>query len=226
MSTIPIFGTTDRLPRHVGGLVLTDLEQYDDALAGVRLQYRTRAPTPPDNPGGAELTKADSYLYSPQMIVRDMNAEDVDLEDQFGAALAQIVEAGKLGYYADVEIVSMEELLIQGGGAPNQWMSAEIRYRQRTTLYRGDRWSHLAVRLDDGYVNKVRYTYPTGSSPRAGESGFARFLAEWQDSIAWGIEADPASKWTAGAGDAREGSAETPESGGFSLRRWLKRIGF
>ncbi len=131
----------------------------------------------------AELIKADTYVYNP-FSSSHVPEDPSDAEAAFNAALAEPVAIAQSGAYEDFAITRIASL-----GLPEiarRWHWAAMRYRQAKgprTSYGDLRVSHLAVRLDAGYVTKIRYTYPSRYSPQLGYSGFLMFLLEWHRAV-------------------------------------------
>ncbi|MFV8316273.1 hypothetical protein [Mycobacterium sp. 23] len=77
-SAIPVFGTEDRLPSPIAGLLIEGVEQYPDPRLGVMVRY-----------GIPPLVKADAYLC-------DMGLTDIP-EDLHSPLVVQLFEESLQG---------------------------------------------------------------------------------------------------------------------------------
>lgn len=184
-NAIPVFGTEDRLPSRIAGLGIESVDQYPDPRLGVMIRY-----------GMPPLIKADTYLY-------DMGLNDIpdDLRSPlvvqlFEESLRGVTMAAEQGIYRDFEILGSGYLNLPPESPEPFCLGASFAYSQNpeapiplvfpnkegTINDVGRIVSHLALRTDRGYINKVRYNYPE----EAGQAGFAGFLAffmQWTQSV-------------------------------------------
>jgi hypothetical protein len=193
---VPLFQDPAQVPLRLGTLLRVDLENHEDRSIGMCASYRfsndedaypeefaflmdrSRKGRPL-----AALIKADTYVYNP-FSSSHAPKDPIDAEAAFNAALAEPVAIAQSGAYEDFAITRVAPLEIPE--IARRWHWAAMRYRQTEgpdTSYGGLRVSHLAVRLDAGYVTKVRYTYPSRYSPQLGYSGFLMFLLEWHRAV-------------------------------------------
>jgi hypothetical protein len=179
MKTIPIFVDKYNLPKHIDHLVLDDIEIYEQKVLGVKIRYHA------DNSsyGGA---KADIYLYDAGRSPLPQNIRSPDMLKLFQAAYSEIRVAAQLDIYENLEEMNAEFLHLPENAPEPMWLWAAFRYRQPpgrgSVTYTLDRVSHLALRTDRGYVNKVRYTYP-GYIEEQEFSHYLQFLFEWQQIV-------------------------------------------
>lgn len=223
VTEIPIFLTIERLPFFVGELQLVDLQQYDHPLAGTRFRFALREELlPKDEPSTGideerdlfiqdwnrninrringespkfDSLKADTYLYDPLYITDGVTPEP-EPEDQFFAALSEIKHSAEQGQYDNFEIALAAKFRIPSRMGDIEWFWAAMRYQQRNSEYTQDRWSHLAVRLDAGYVNKVRFTYPATLPHQWAFASYRIFLRDWHDRLHWTHKAGDDEKWS------------------------------
>lgn len=224
VSDIPIFDAVEALPPRIGLLWLADVEVFEDPRAGVCFRYRypekdSHGPADLDaiaeRLGGPRpdlrLLKADVYLYNPGLPVVPadlMSDETVAILQQ---ALAEVTFVAEQGHYQQFEIMSAGLLNVPPAAAESAWLWAAMRYRQtRGPLADDDqdRVSHLAVRTDGGYINKVRYTYTAAIPASRAYSDFLLFLFEWRHSI----------------GRVLAGKGAVPPSGDPDDPEWLRTV--
>lgn len=184
-NAIPVFGTKDRLPSRVAGLAFESVDQYPDPRLGVMVRY-----------GIPPLVKADAYLYD--MGLSDL-PEDLDsplVVRLFEESLQGVTMAAQQGAYLDFEILGSGYLNVPPESPEQFCLGASFAYRQNsgavipvvfpekegTVNDVGRLISHMTMRVDRGYINKIRFNYPE----EAGEAGFASFLGfaiEWTQSV-------------------------------------------
>lgn len=184
-NAIPVFGNENRLPARIGGLALESVDQYPDPNLGVMVRY-----------GLPPLVKADAYLY-------DLGMSDIpeDLQSPlvvqfFEESLHGVTMAAEQGIYRDFEILGSGYLNLPPESPEPFCLGASFAYRQNSEAPIpvvfpdksgvindvGRVVSHLALRIDRGYINKVRYNYPE-SAGEAGFAGFLGFIMEWTESV-------------------------------------------
>lgn len=180
MKAIPLFGTERALPRQVGALEFQDVSHFDDERLGVQVRY-----------GSPEGTKADVYLYDLGVpnIPDDLGAPEV--MEFFQMSCRDVLAAAHQGVLLDFELKTSQYLFLPDDAPAPLYLWAAFYYRQAPgpfTVLEGMRYSHLALRTDRGYINKVRYTYPETLAADAG-LGLAAFLLEWHHLV---VSARPA----------------------------------
>ena len=170
MNSIPIFAVEDNLPRHVGHLVLGDVRIYPEKAYGIRIRYV--------DAGG---TKADIYLYDLNISTLPQDIRSPEMLQLFQMAYSDVMVAVQRGMYKNLEVMTSEYLHLPESAPEPTWMWSAFRYSQQedtnvaSTL---DRVSHLALRTDRGFINKVRYTY-LGHLEEQEFSRFLEFLIAW-----------------------------------------------
>jgi hypothetical protein len=97
--------------------------------------------------------------------------------------MQSIQVAAKQGAYRDL-IVRASQYLHLPPTAPDPFcLWAVFSYRQAPgpgVIFLGKCVSHLALRIDRGYINKVRFTYPEEQQEeKADFERFLAFLTEW-----------------------------------------------
>ena len=171
---IPIFQSEEQIPRFLGGLIHSSTEWFDDPRMGVRLRYGI-----PMTP--ASLLKADLYLYDlGQVIPADLM--DPTVESFFQEACSLIMNDPGPFPYTDMEVRACEVLKLSDDD-PGTWFHwAAFRYRQTGGDYDEFRFSHIALRTDGGFINKVRFTYRETMADVGGNI-FTKLLTDWQQSL-------------------------------------------
>lgn len=170
---IPLFETDDALPLRLGNLDYCGAMFFPDERLGVQMRYSS------DNG-----TKGDIYLYNLRLenIPDDLHAPEV--MEFFQTACADVLGQAERGLLLDLEIKASQYLPIDSEEPSYLW--AVFQYRQAPgpgTSYEGERFSHLALRTDGGYINKVRYTYPAAIAEES-SLGLMQFLYEWRETVA------------------------------------------
>ena len=208
MALIPVFGSEDQVPSSVAGLNLLEVLRYEDPRLGVEFRY-----------GFPPICKADAYLYDSGLtgISGDLRSQPV--AEAFKQSYEEVLQAAKLGATRDLEVLETSILTLPGepstpfcyyaGFAYGQneqgpfvpkgiEMPADERVYVSTDV--GRVRSHLAVRADRGFINKVRFTYveratePSyiGANPEelperlrndVAFNGFWHFLLAWQHAV-------------------------------------------
>ncbi len=184
-NAIPVFGTEDQLPTSIAGLGIEGVEHYPDPKLGVMIRY-----------GLPPLVKADAYLY-------DMGLSDIpeDLHSPlvvrlFEESLRGVTMAAEQGIYLDFEVLGSGYLNLSPESDEPFCLGASFAYRQNPDapvplVLReeggaindvGRLVSHLALRTDRGYINKVRFNHPE-SAGEAGFAGFVGFTVEWTQAV-------------------------------------------
>lgn len=170
---IPLFGTEDRLPLKLGKLSYVDIEIYDKKQLGVKIRYESG------------ITKADLYLYD---LGYDTIPEDIRsglVTELFQKSCRDVLILADRGFYLDFEIKATKYFHLPYDAPDPMYLWAVFYYRQAqsvATVYEGFRYSHLFLRTDFGFINKVRYTYPERIAEEA-EGGMISFLLEWHEAI-------------------------------------------
>ena len=201
---IPIFVNIEALPPRVGILWLEGVATYEDPSAGVCFRYRypENNDSKPNNDfddleiiaermGGPKIShrliKADAYLYNLGLseIPKDITSEA--MVEIFHYACSDIAAVVEQGHYSLFEVMKTAMLSVPPSAPEPMWLWAAMRYRQVNQPPHfeddQDRVSHLAVRSDGMFINKVRYTYPASIPANLAYADFLLFLFEWQYSV-------------------------------------------
>lgn len=183
-NAIPIFGAEERLPSSIAGLGIESVDQYPDPRLGVMVRY-----------GLPPLIKADAYLY-------DMGLSDIpaDLDSPlvlqlFEESLQGVIMAAEQGLYRDFAMIGSGYINLPDSDEPfclgasfafshNPEAPIPVVFPDREGFVQdvGRVVSHLALRTDRGYINKVRFNHPEQFGD-AGFAGFVGFTAEWTQSV-------------------------------------------
>lgn len=170
---IPIFQHEGALPKELGELAYAGFELYDDERLGVKLRYE-RA-----------ITKADVYLYDLGLHSVPTNIRSDTVREFFQQACGEVFALGDRGMYLDLEVKASQYLHVPDDAPEPLFLWAAFYYRQAASPFVADegfRFSHIFLRTDAGYINKVRYTYLERADKDAGED-MIRFLFDWLNSI-------------------------------------------
>ena len=184
-NAIPLFGTEDRLPTRIAGLGIEGVEHYPDPKLGVMIRY-----------GLPPLVKADAYLYDLGLrdIPEDLNSPLV--QQMFEESLRGVMMAAEQGIYRDFEVLGSGYLNLDPDSDEPFCLAASFAYAQNPEapvplVFAGKEGvindvgrlvSHLALRTDRGYINKVRFNHPEAAG-EAGFAGFAGFTVEWTQAV-------------------------------------------
>ncbi len=169
---IPVFLNESSLPRVIGGLAFEGVDIYPDQRLGIKVRYGT----------GADL-KADAFLYNHGHNDIPVNLRSEDVGNWFQEAYQNVQMAADQGLYLDLDIRASQFLHLPPDAPDPFCLWGVFAYRQAPSplvSFLGTRISHLALRTDRGYINKVRFTYPEMEKDE--EANFGRFLAflvEW-----------------------------------------------
>ena len=203
MSDVPIFGDLSAVPPRVGKLWFTDHHSYGSPERGMRFSYRTMFVGPQVDPGKEGLRDyvlqhtsdpaagflniiATSFLYTggDDPLPTDMASDEMGRIFLF--AIDDIAEAGAEAGQSDVMMLASDALVIPSHKDDVTWLWAAFRFKNQEMEKDAHPYfmSHLAIRVDAGHVNRVRFTYPEILDPDVGYRNFLRYLYEWQTSVA------------------------------------------
>jgi len=173
MNGIPLFQIEDAVPTELGKLAYAGHELYEDSRLGVRLRYERG------------ITKADVYLYDLglQSIPSDIRSDSV--MEFFQQSCAEILSLADRGMYLDIETRASQYLHLPDHAPDPMYLWAAFYYRQTPHPFvanEGFRFSHILLRTDGGFINKVRYTYPENAIATSSED-MVSFLLDWHDAI-------------------------------------------
>ena len=178
MRNVPIFKTKEQIPQTLGKLQYIDFVEFEDKCLGIQLRYSS-----------ADETKADIYLYNLGRTDIPNDIESPQVEQIFQESCNGILLAADRGMLLDLEIKASQYLHLFDDPKP-AYLWAAFYYRQAAspfTNYEEMRYSHLALRTDDGCISKVRYTYPDYLAEDA-SVGLAVFLADYYTALQKHIE--------------------------------------
>jgi hypothetical protein len=188
VNAIPVFGSKDRIPTQIDHLSLEGVDQYPDPKLGVMVRY-----------GIPPLVKVDAYLYDMGLSEISEDLESPQVIQLFQESLQTVVMAAEQGLYLDFEILNSGYVRVPQDAAEPLCLCASFTYRLNSNAPLpkvgipakegtgvindiGRLTSHLALRIDRGYINKVRFNHPEELGER-GFGGFLRFVMEWTNAV-------------------------------------------
>lgn len=169
VNVLPIFGKESRLPAGVAGLRLAGVDYYPEQALGVGIKFH--------GPG----TNATVYLYNFGLtdVPADLRSDQV--VGWFRSACNDVARAAGEGVYQDLELRTSQYLAVDAGATEPLGLWAAFAYAQAPAASEEAaqrRVSHVFLRTDRGYINKVRYTHPDTEDDQALHR-FMAFVAEW-----------------------------------------------
>lgn len=176
MKRIPIFGVEASLPAVCGCLRFDDVQVAEDPRLGVIIRYQ--------GPGTAH---ADAYLYNLGLsnITDDLGSREV--YEWFQDSWQSILWMVEHGRYLDFEFLSSQFLYMPADAAEPFCLWNAFSYCRAPgpeVRFTGRNMSHLTLRTDHGFINKIRYTYPDIEEIRDAQlSAFLAFLFEWTGAV-------------------------------------------
>ena len=177
---IPIFGDERNLPKTVAGLELSGVQHYPDPALGVSVAFN------------GPRTSATVYLYDLGLTDVSSDVKSEQLLEIFQQSYADIDQQAASGAMRDFELHASQYLLLPPD-APQPiglWAAFSFTPPSETDGADADRQvSHLMVRTDRGYFNKIRYTHPKDHGIEA-VTRFRAFVAEWT-AIVQAVSTDP-----------------------------------
>jgi hypothetical protein len=205
MTTIPVVGSEANLPIDIAGLHYQGVSRFPNPDGGVKIRY-----------GIPALAVADVYLYNAGLsdIPDDLWSSDVEARFEESCDLVRAAETqGMLedlvdlaSGYLHIPAAAAEPLCLWASFAftPNTGQPLPTTDHPGTTPVVTDvgrKHSHLALRTDHGYINKIRYTYPAEDAEK-GFAAFRDFVYEWTKFVQ-GLPRTP--KVVAGQTESRDG---------------------
>lgn len=177
MVGIPIFGTKGSLPKTCGGLTFSAMEIFPDPSHGAAMRYR----------GSSPFIHADAYLYDLGLpnIPQDLRSDEIFQFHQ--GACQDVFMMAEMGEYLELKTVTSQFLYLPEDALEPFCLWASFTYRNAPgpdVFFTGRQKSHLALRSDRGFINKVRYTY--ADSEGLADilfRGFLVFLVEWTTAV-------------------------------------------
>ncbi|MBY0228865.1 MAG: hypothetical protein K2W96_06285 [Gemmataceae bacterium] len=176
MADFPVFGDRSALPRRLAGLELHGVEVYDDPRAGASVRYH-----------GPHGLKADAYLYDLGLPSIPADLRSPEVMEWFQEACRGVFLYRDRGLYHDLEVRDSRFLHLPTDAPEPFCLHACFAYRQEPgegVAHEGMRVSHLALRIDRGFINKVRFTYPDDADfARVAAEAFLVFLLGWAKAV-------------------------------------------
>lgn len=174
MSPIPIFGVEASIPVKCGGLSFCEANYYDDPKLGIGIRYRYDGPA---------LIYADAYLYDLGLpnITTDLTSPEV--MQWFQEACYGIFRNAELGVYQNMEEINSKFLYFPQDDPDPFCLWASFTYNKAPgpgIIYTEQLISHITLRTDRGFINKVRFSYPYNEEVLGvARRQFIIFLIEW-----------------------------------------------
>lgn len=176
MSPIPVFGVESSIPRECAGLSFSAANYYDDPKLGIGIRYE-----------GHSLIYADTYLYDLGRSHITDDLESPEVIQWFQEACHGIFRHAELGSYRNLEVVNSNFLYLPQDDCDPFCLWASFMYNWAPgpgINYTGQLMSHITLRTDRGFINKVRYSYPyTEEIAEIGTKVFLHFLLEWTHAV-------------------------------------------
>jgi hypothetical protein len=163
---IAVFAECASVPESVAQLGLVRVDANDDPNVGSCFRYEAATPD------GGRLG-ANTFLYDRELRLDDgsESAEAVAERDRsFRALRAGALEPSTIGV--------RHMRLPTSGGVRLGWQWAALRDSPDSDAL----ITHVAVRVDRGYFNKVLFSYPVRSD-EIGRTAFVAFLIEWHRAV-------------------------------------------
>lgn len=157
-----IFTDQSNVPDVVGQLGLVRFEPSEDPQRGSIFRYSARTE-------GDGWLGANAFLYHKDLVLADgHDAPEVAAERDrsFKALRAQAIDPDTIGV-APIKCQMLD-------GDPVEWQWGAFRSSQDTDA----EITHVAIRVDSGYFNKVLYTYPAAIES-IGRVALVEFLNDW-----------------------------------------------
>lgn len=150
-------------PGAIGLLAFGGAEEYEDESLGVAIEY------------SAEGVTATVYVYNAGQAVIPTGAESPIHKEVVAAALSDIQEVSRQGYYQDLAIGPEAVVDLAGRGRGHRARHVSLAYS-----FQGARWhSHLLVFGHENRLIKVRFSY-LNDFKAAGEEQL-KALRAWLD---------------------------------------------
>lgn len=171
---VPVFDTPDSIPRKCGDLNLYDVEVYQDLRFGVGIRYQASSGT---------SERADVYLYDFGLKDVPADIKSPEMLNFFRGACQDVYASAEMGQYDHFKMLSSQYIHLPPNSPDPFCLWAVFSFEQPlgpNVFFTGKQTSHLAMRSDRGYINKVRYSYPTlDTEEEIGFKRFLRFFLEW-----------------------------------------------
>lgn len=164
--SVAVFGESGKVPEEVGGLFLDYVEVSEEHDRVTICRYRA------DTADG-QWIGANTFLYD----------RDLELEDGAESTLViaerdqslRVLNGGAL----EPKVLGKRQLkLPAGGGRSLTWQWASLRDGPLSDAL----VTHVAIRVDRGYYNKVLFSYPVGID-EVGRKALVVFLTDWHHCV-------------------------------------------
>ena len=176
MNQIPVFGVEAFLPPVCGGLYLTHTEIFEDPRLGVSVRYQ-----------GSGSMRADVYLYNLGLPDIPTDLRSPDVLEWFQGAWQDVLTVAEYKQYLEMGQPTFQYFHIPPDKPEPFCLWASFSYRQAPgpeVLFVGRQISHLTLRTDRGFINKVRYSYPDMEEANEVQfRSFLGFLLEWTAAV-------------------------------------------
>lgn len=176
MNKIPIFGTEKALPKVCGICEFVGVETYDDPGLGYSIRYK-----------GPLSLHADVYLYDLGLSTVPQDLHSKELIEIYQDSCDSILVTAESCRYLEIETIRSQYLHIPQDEPEPFCLWGIFTYRQAPVpdvFFTGKQKSHLTLRTDHGFINKIRYTYPDYEETEDDSfKSFLFFILEWNAAI-------------------------------------------
>ena len=178
MDLIPIFGVKESLPLKCVALSLKYVEVYPDIRHGVKIRYQI-----------SEQVRADAYLYDLGYSNISSDIHSSEVAEYYESACHDVFRAAEMGILLDLKMLSSQYFYIEAKEPKPLylWASFTFSHPDKKGLVSTEKeMSHLALRTDRGFINKVRFSYPFSEDMELDEAGFflfRLFVVHWASMV-------------------------------------------
>jgi hypothetical protein len=176
VNQIPIFRVEASLPPVCGGLLFSVVEIFQDPRLGAAIHYQSPA-----------SVRADAYLYNLGLPDIPVDLRSPDVHEWFQRAWQEILFMFENKRYLDFKPLTFQFLHVPPDAPEPFCLWAAFSYRQPPgpeIFFTGRQISHLTLRTDLGFINKVRYSYPDIEEIKEAQfRDFLAFLFEWTTAV-------------------------------------------
>jgi hypothetical protein len=169
---IPVFKNENWIPPVIADLYFKGIQIYPDDRLGVQIRY-----------GNGRNIRADGILYDLGLDKISTDLYSPQVIDWFEEACNDIQRFSDQGFYQELELRLVQYLHFPIDNPLPFFLWAVFSYYDTPglkLLCYEKQTSHLALRTDRGYINKVRYTYPEIEKTEESDlQQFFNFLFEW-----------------------------------------------
>ena len=183
MSPIPVFGVEAYVPSMCAKLSLVEIYHYDDPKHGVSFKYQ-----------GPGHIYADAYLYNLGLSNIPDDLKSPEVTGWFQDAIAGILKLKPVKFKMNQNPteVGYSFLFRNEDNSSPLCLWAQFTYeetisnseQQDSGIYQVEMTSHLTLRTDRGFINKIRFSYPNVKEiSDIGSKVFQAFLSEWTAAV-------------------------------------------